>query len=158
MRPLVELGRERVVVDERTAGGVHQRGTVDHRRQLLGADHSLCRRQRRCVKADDVARAQQLVELNTLHSELRCVIVAQEGIRDHDLRVEGTQQLDRQATHVGRADDADSLGPVADRVAPRYLRTLVPPQALALGEGVLVGPEDGCQRVLGDRHRVGRRA
>jgi hypothetical protein len=157
--PGLELVEQGIVVDERAPGGVDQGGAVHHLVQLGGADHPLGRGQGGGVEADHVAGGEQGGQVDELHTGAQPGrgLGAQVGIGHHDLAVERRQQADDRPAHVRGTHDADALGPVADRVSSPDGGDLGAPQPLAGHEGVLVGPEDGTERVLGHGHGVGGR-
>ena len=81
------------------------------------------------------------------------------GIVEQHLEVERAQQLEHAPADVRRADDADHLAVVAETGRLERPEAELAQLAVAAlqAEDALVGEQDGGERVLGDRHGVGRR-
>lgn len=82
---------ECLVVDEGAARRVDEGGSVPHQGQAATVEHADGLRCDRCVQAHHVAAAQQFVEVHLAPAQRTGLGLAQIGIADEDVQVEGAQ-------------------------------------------------------------------
>ena len=147
---------QRLLVDQPTAGGVHD----DHARlgllQRLGVDQALGLRRLRQVDGDGVGAGQQLVQGDELDAQLRGARGRDVGVVGDQRGVEGGEALGEQLADLAEADHTDGLALELD-AGERAALPLAAAQALVGGRDPAGDRQQQRDGVLGGRDDVGGR-
>ena len=143
--------RERLLVDERAARGVHEPGAVAHVRDRLAVDQAARLVGERRVERDDVGRGEQLLHrLRLLDAEVAEAVDADEGVVSDDRHPEPERAARNLLADAPEADHAERLPGDLDPAPAGAL----PPAVLERGVGLRDVPrerEDQTDRLLGGR-------